>query len=261
MPKAASLAFLACMVVALGSGAAAAPKRGMPDGRVSALGGYALPSEIVASSIAWGRIAGDKGWSNAVRAMAVPDAQILIGSAFERAQALAKSHAAPAALPHRRTHHVWMSCDGSIGVEEGLFEDGAAHGWYVTVWQHQVKKGEYRWVLDQRGLDSAAAPDFDFIEGKVADCVPHARGEAPKPVEPGSDGAIEVKPMPPGTPPPITVKGEASGLADYLSGISRDQTLRWATRLDPDGTRHVTVNMLVDGKRTDVLSRSAPAER
>jgi hypothetical protein len=72
-----------------------------------------------------------------------------------------------------------MSCDGSIAAEEGLFENGAAHGWYLTLWQRQPK-GEYKWVLDQSAPD-AAAPDFDFIEGKVADCVPRPRGQAPSP--------------------------------------------------------------------------------
>lgn len=259
MPKSARLALLACAALAWGSGAMARPKNGPAEGRVSALGGYALPSEIVASSSAWTRIAGEKGWWNAMRTLAAPDGQILVGNLTERAQSYARGRPEPAPLPHRRTHHVWMSCDGSIGVEEGPFDEGATHGWYVTIWQHQAKKGDYRWVLDQTGRENGPAQDFDFIEGKVADCVPRARGEAPPPIVPG--GAIEVKPMPPGTPPPITVKGEASGLADYRSGVSRDHTLSWATRFDADGTRHVSVTLLVDGKPTQVLNRTAPPER
>jgi hypothetical protein len=256
--RAALLASLALILaLALGSAALAQPqgRKGQQEGRVSALGGYALPSEIVASSIAWGRIAGEKGWWNALRSMAAPDAQLVIDGTTVRAQAYAKGRPEPATLPHRRTHHVWMSCDGSIAVEEGLFEDGAAHGWYATVWQHQQKKGDYRWVLDQSGPDTGAAADFDFIEGKVADCVPRARGEAPKPA-PSADGTIEVKPIG-SAPPTIAVKGETNAMADHLIGIARDHTLGWATRFDADGTRHLTVNLLVDGKRTQVLSRTA----
>jgi len=263
------LAMLAGAALAMSAtGAAAQPKpgKGRPEARVSALGGYALPSEIVASSIAWGRIAGDKGWWNAMRTMASPDAQLLTGTAAVRAQAYAKGRAEPATLPHRRTHHVWMSCDGSIGVEEGLYENGPDHGWYVTVWQRQAKKGDYRWVLDQTGQNTGAAPDFDFIEGKVADCVPRARGEAPKPAAPAPDGAIEgaieVRPIAPGvTPPRIAAKGETNAMADHLIGVARDHTLGWATRFDADGTRRLTVNLLVDGKRTEVLSHSTAPQR
>jgi hypothetical protein len=264
MPQARAAALLACVALALSGPAVAGRPKGPPEGaRVSALGGYALPSEIVASSIAWGRLAGEKGWWNALRATAAPDAQMLTGGATQRAQPYAKGRDEPATIPHRRTHHVWMSCDGSIGVEEGLFEDGAAHGWYATVWQRQPKKGEYKWVLDQSGLDTGAPQDFDFIEGKVADCVPHARGEAPRPLPVAEDtGAIEVKPIDPGTRPPrIAVKGETNAMADYLIGIARDHTLNWATRFDADGTRHLSVNLLIDGKRVEVLSRSvAPAQ-
>jgi hypothetical protein len=263
-PTRAALIVCAGLMLMAGSGAMAKPKGPPGSGQVSALGGYALPSEIVASSIEWGHIAADKGWWNAMRTMATPDAQLLTTGTTARAQAYAKGRAEPATLPHRRTHHVWMSCDGSIGAEEGLYEDGPTHGWYVTIWQHQPKKGGYRWVLDQTGVDTGAAQDFDFIEGKVADCVPRARTPAPNAAPPPTaDGAgpIEIKPIIPGsTPANIAIKGENNAMADYLIGIARDHTLGWATRFDADGTRHITVNLLVDGKRTQVLNRSvAPA--
>jgi hypothetical protein len=50
-----------------------------------------------------------------------------------------------------------MSCDGSIGVEQGHLTLGEAHGWYLTIWQRQPK-GEYRWVLEQHGIDGTTAP-------------------------------------------------------------------------------------------------------
>lgn len=263
MPKPARAVLFVCAGLLLATSAWAKDKKGPPGGgSVSALGGYALPSEIVASSIAWGHLVTNKGWWDAMRAAAAPDAQVLAGGTTARAQAYAKGRPEPATLPHRRTHHVWMSCDGSIGVEDGLYEDGPAHGWYVTVWQRQMKKGDYRWVLDQTGADTGTAQDFDFIEGKVADCVAHARGEqAPKPADtaPIADGGgpIEVRPITPGErPATIAIKGETNAMADYLIGIARDHTLGWATRFDADGTRHLTVNLLVDGKRTQVLSRT-----
>jgi hypothetical protein len=157
-----------------------------------------------------------------------------------------------------------MSCDGSIAAEEGLFENGATHGWYLTLWQRQPK-GEYKWVLDQSAPD-AAAPDFDFIEGKVADCVPRPRGQAPSPevtVGPAltpdgsAPGPIEVKPIEPGTRPArIDVKGETNRMPDYLIGLARDRTLSWATKFDADGTRHLTIHLLLDGKRSEVLNRT-----
>ncbi|MDE1918146.1 MAG: hypothetical protein KGJ57_09110 [Sphingomonadales bacterium] len=267
MPHARRAALLASLLlvvagVATGSAAWAQPggRKGGGEGRVSALGGYALPSEIAAASIAWTRLAGDKGWWKAMRETAAPDAQILSDGTTQRVQAFAKGRAEPASLPHRRTHHVWMSCDGSIGVEEGLFEDGAAHGWYTTIWQRQPKKGNYKWVLDQSGIDTGAAADFDFIEGKVADCGARAHGDAPSPPA-GGNGTIEVGPVVPGTiPARIAAKGETDAMPDHLIGLSRDHTLNWATRFDADGTRHLTVNLLMGGKRVEVLNRSvAPA--
>ncbi|WP_068087898.1 hypothetical protein [Novosphingobium rosa] len=237
---------------------------------VSALGGYAQVSEIVASAIAWNRRAADKGWAEGTHTYAAPDGQILIGTATPRAQGFIKSKGAepPASFApaaHRRTHHVWMSCDGSIAAEEGLFENGATHGWYLTLWQRQPKKGDYKWVLDQSAPD-AAAPDFDFIEGKVADCVPRARGQAPAPevtVGPNltpdgsATGPVEVKPIAPGSRPVhVDVKGETNHMPDYLIGLAKDRTLSWATKFDPDGTRHLTIHLLLDGKRTEVLNRT-----
>lgn len=267
MPKPARAALLACaglvLATSLDGDASARDKKGPPGGgSVSALGGYALPSEIVASSIAWSHLVSSKGWWEAMRTAATPDAQLLAGGATARAQAYAKGRAEPATLPHRRTHHVWMSCDGSIGVEDGLYEDGANHGWYVTIWQRQMKKGDYRWVLDQTGADTGAAQDFDFIEGKVADCVAHGRGQQPPAQADATSiadggGPIEVRPIIPGQrPASVAIKGETNAMADYLIGIARDHTLGWATRFDADGTRHLTVNLLVDGKRTQVLSRT-----
>jgi methylenetetrahydrofolate dehydrogenase (NADP+)/methenyltetrahydrofolate cyclohydrolase len=56
-------------------------QKGPPGGgSVSALGGYALPSEIVASSIAWGHLVTNKGWWEAMRIAATPDAQVLTGA-------------------------------------------------------------------------------------------------------------------------------------------------------------------------------------
>jgi hypothetical protein len=245
----------------------ARPKQRGPQ-QVSALGGYAQVSEIVAYAIAWNRRAGDKGWAEGTHTYAAPDGQILIDGTAQRAQGFIKTKGAQppvsfAPAAHRRTHHVWMSCDGSIAAEEGLFESGATHGWYLTLWQRQPKGG-YKWVLDQSAPD-AAAPDFDFIEGKVADCVPRARGQAPAPeVTVGPDltadnstGPVEVKPIEPGTRPTrIDVKGETNRMPDYLIGLARDRTLSWATKFDPDGTRHLTIHLLLDGKRTEVLNRT-----
>lgn len=259
MPQAIRSALLASLMLAavgvagglVGGAAIAQDRNGGGERRVSSLGGYALPSEIAAASIAWGRLAGEKGWWKAMRDTAAPDAQIVSGGTTQRVEAVTKGRPEPTSLPRRRTHHVWMSCDGSIGVEEGLFDDGAAHGWYTTVWQRQPKKGNYKWVLDQSGLDSGPPADFDFIEGKVADCGGHV---------PGAD-SIEIRPITPGVMPTRTAaKGENDATADHLTGLSHDRTLSWATSFDGDGTRHITVRLLVSGKRVEVLNRSvAPA--
>jgi hypothetical protein len=46
------------------------------------------------------------------------------------------------------------------------------------------------------------------------------------------------------------VKGETNRMPDYLIGLARDRTLSWATKFDPDGTRHLTIHLLLDGKRS-----------
>lgn len=254
MPLPRRAALFACAALALVASAAAWGRPKPQPGGVSALGGYALPSEIVAASIGWGHLATAKGWWNAVRAFSTPDAQIVIGNGTQRAQLYAKGRAEPATLPHRRTHHVWMSCDGSIGAEEGLFDDGAAHGWYLTIWQHDAKKGEFKWLLDQTGTQGGG-DDFDFIEGKVGDCVPRPRG-APAPVAlADGTGPIEIKPVSPGNAPSIVVKGETNAMADHLIGIARDHTLSWATRFGDDGVRRTVVSLLMDGKKVEVLKR------
>jgi hypothetical protein len=148
---------------------------------------------------------------------------------------------------------VWSSCDGTLAVSFGRFEqpDGLV-GNYVTVWQLQGNRG-YKWVYDMgapdnpqpsprtgpfipEGEEAIIVPGLSSIEGRIADCP--ARGQSPPEI------------------PAAEVPGAQTG-----GGASADGTLRWAWIHTDAGGRSVQVDWVREGAVQQALLFEAPPSR
>ncbi len=192
------------------------------------------PSDAITADLGFAKAARDKGLFTAMRDTAVSDAEVVwIGlggprpvaplalrqghdaqpapsDTLPQPQRLAdfiKSHEAPATTPPWHVSAAWMSCDASTAVTAGQHGDNR----YLTVWQRQ-KRGDYKWVLLVEGKTtgpSALDAGQDMIPARLTDCPARTKGA--------------------GMTPPTAAKPVAPPLApaDYLSGASKDETLRW----------------------------------
>ena len=100
-----------------------------------------------------------------------------------------------------------MSCDASTAVTAGRHGDNG----YLAVWQRQ-KRGDYKWVLLVEGKTtgpSALDAGQDMIPARLTDCPARMKGAGLTPLTAARPVAA---PLAPG---------------DYLSGASKDETLRW----------------------------------
>lgn len=190
---------------------------------------FALPSDIIAREIGFARAVRDKGQWQAFRDHAAPDAQMFDGDKVVRVQDFARRQPNPVTPLQWQVHNVWMSCDGATAISYGGWQQGAAHGWFSTVWQRQ-KKGHYLFVLDQGGVTEKPMAEPEWAEAKVAECAP--RGQK----------ALEFTPL---------------AVGEYLSGESSDHSLEWKTSARPDGTRDYVVEVKIGGKMTEVLRRAS----
>jgi len=229
---------LATAVLALlGAPALARDRRDNRDGN-----GNANPSAVIAAEVAFAQLAQAKGQWTAFRATAAKDAVMFVPQ-MAYAQNFLAGKADPAAAVKWQPHQVWSSCDGSLAVTRGAWQqsDGST-GYFTTVWQRQ-KNLKYKWVLDQaEGLPMPLdAPEM--IAAKVADCPAGYRPErAPKPKD---------------------FKGSLPALDPaHRSGASLDGTLGWDVTVAPDGARHFVVSMTSEGKQVTVqdLQVEAPAK-
>ena len=119
----------------------------------SRLGGYANPSEVAATDIAFSRAARDDGQWTAFRRFAA-DGAVIHGrnGPIDADPWLAAQDDPPAPVQWTPTA-VWSSCDGSVAVTQGKFaEPEGQWGYYVTVWERQ-RDGRYRWVYDMGAPD------------------------------------------------------------------------------------------------------------
>lgn len=195
---------MAGLLSACGSGMGGG-RGGRPDGGPPGQGGpraYADPSAIVATDLAFARMAKEKGQWSAFTEYAAENAVLFEPQPVD-ANGWLKNRTAPAAAMEWQPYSIWMSCDGSLAISQGAWRgsDGT-HGWYTTAWERQ-EKGGYRWTMNQRGKSSAPMPPPEMLDAHVASCKP--RGKiAPPPPEP------------------------ATGLT--RTGISRDRTLEWDMR-------------------------------
>ena len=197
------------------------------------LGGAAVPSEVIASELAFARLAREKGQWTAFRETATDDA-LWPSPGWVNVKADLKGAPDPAQAIVWEPDRVSVSCDGSFALSTGpaTYPDGRKAR-FATIWQRQ-DDGRYKWVLDQGFELEEGYAKPEMIAAAVAEC-----GER----------------RPAGRPAKAR-----RGLA-WQSGQSDDGTLSWTTELRADCSRTFTVRVPKSGIPTEVFRVSAPAPR
>ncbi|MGK2911639.1 MAG: hypothetical protein ACSLE1_17825 [Sphingobium sp.] len=187
----------------------------------------ANPSAVVAAEIAFNRLAQDKGQWTAFRETAAKDAVMFVPD-MVNAQVWLKGRKDPLASVKWKPEKVLMSCDGSVGVSTGSWQqpDGSI-GFFTTIWRRD-NKGRWRWVLDHGDTLKTARPAADFITTRLATCPRDRRPEPP--------AVAGIAPIP--TP----------GI-----GASDDDSLKWRTEVRADKSRRVTISLLSNGAYENAL--------
>lgn len=209
--------------------------------------GEAQPSTIVATEVAYGQAAKEKGFFTASAQYAAPGARMHTAQGPKVFASIAgglDNKDGPAGWGPRT---VAMSCDGQMAVSAGRFldKDGKI-GTYVTTWERQSDRN-YKWTYDAGGLDNPQPPKradvddseslitvtaIDAILGLVASC---PRADAPVP-----------------PPPAVSLSNDHPGEAQ----LSKDGTLRWRWEHRPDGTKYVLVEYWYEGEWTTAIEES-----
>lgn len=223
----------AVLVLMLALAACAGPQRPRTPDQVinralKGAPGQAQPSKVVAAELGFARLAQEKGQWTAFAEYAADDAVMFVPEPVN-AKAWLKGRANPSQAVSWQPHKVWMSCDGSLALSKGAWQQpGGSQGYFTTVWQRQ-KDGEFRWIMDQGDGLEQPLTEPDFIQTEVAKCVGDP-GEATNPRD--SDG-------------------------DTRGGTSADGTLVWNVLVRPDNSRHVTVSLWDGGAWQVVLDLDA----
>jgi len=174
--------------------------------------GRANPSAVIAAELAFARLARDKGQWTAFRETAADDAVMFVPQRVNAREWLRK-RADPAESVRWQPHAVWMSCDGSLAVTRGAWQQAdGRQGYFTTVWRPR-KKGGYEWVMDQGDGLAEPLPAPEMISASVAAC------ERVPPVE------------------RVAAIGQQHGSA------STDRSLQWAVSVDARCGRIVTVRI------------------
>lgn len=202
----------------------------------------ANPSAIVQAELAFARLAQEEGQWTAFRETAADDA-IMFTPELVNAQQWLKGKADPAQAVTWQPHHIYMSCDGSMAVSTGAWQNAKGEtGHFTTIWQQQDfgqrrpdKKIDWKWVFDDgQPLDTPLA-EPDYVETDVASCAAKSSAGFP--------------------PAGLTDKGKA--------GASADRSLIWNAAFTADGSRLVFVELAQgDGsfKRVHEYKVTAPTK-
>lgn len=184
----------------------------------------ANPSEVVKAELSFARLAREKGQWTAFRETAADDAVMFVPN-LTNAQTWLKNKADPAEAVDWQPHKITMSCDGTMAVSTGAWQDAkGGTGRFITIWQKQNaevrrrlgKETDWKWVFDHGLSVDTPLPEPDFVETKVASC----EGEP--------------------------AKGAAAG---YL-GASNDGTFRWTANDGSQNVRNLSI-MLWNGTGFD----------
>lgn len=202
----------------------------------------ANPSAVVQAELAFARLAQEKGQWTAFRETATDDA-IMFTPDLVNAQQWLKGKTDPVQAVTWQPHHIYMSCDGSMAVSTGAWQNAEGEaGHFTTIWQQQDfsqrrqnRKIEWKWVFDDgQPLDKPLA-EPDYVETEVASC----KAKTPT-----------------GFPPTgLTDKGK--------TGASADRSLIWNAAFADDGSRIVFVDLAQDDgsfKRVHEYKIPVPAQ-
>ena len=208
--RAASLALVLALAACASGGGGPAGARSGSDG--PGFRRTADPGVVVATELAFARMAKDKGQWTAFAEYAAKDAVMFVPEPVKAHEWL-KGRANPAASVEWEPYQVWSSCDGSLAVTKGPWKraDGSV-GYFTTVWDRQ-EDGTYKRVLDQGDTLEAPLEEPEMVEAEVADCA-----------------ALTL-------PPPMIIGSKGTS----LSGVSLDGTLRWMVIVGEDGSRSIYV--------------------
>ena len=192
----------------------------------------ANPSAVVATELAFARMAQEQGQWAAFRRFAADDA-LMFTPQPTQAKAWLKGRAEPPVAVKWQPYSVWMSCDGSLAVTKGAWQRPNGVGYFTTVWQRQ-RNGSYKWVLDQGDALKEPLPAPEMIAATVADCTSVIEEVADMDDDPNGTGAF--------------------------NGKSDDGSLEWSIDLERDGSRLLTVDLRKDGHKAEVLRSEVAAE-
>ena len=228
--------FAACLAVAalLAPSAQAEDRRERFEGDRAGRRGYANPSAVIAAEIGFNRLAQEKGQWTAFLATADPAAEMFVPQRVSARTWLKRRPDPPRAITWA-PHAVWSSCDGSTAVTQGAWRSprGKA-GVFVTVWQRQPKKRDYRWVLAMSSELEKLPETPEAIAALVADCTGAALAASPSlPLQAGDDAR---------------------------TAVSRDGSLRWTSAVSADGSRRFRLTMRRDGEPKEVIELTAAGE-
>lgn len=190
----------------------------------------ANPGAVIATELAFARLAQDKGQWTAFRATAADDA-VMFTPQMVLAQQWLKGRADPPVAVKWQPHQVWTSCDGTVAVTHGAWQRPSGVGYFTTIWRRD-RDGAYKWVLDHGDALQEPLPAPEMVAAKVADCVRGPRGK-------------------PATPAPFDPARR--------SGRSDDGTLVWDVSAEPDGAHNLSVEMRIDGAMTPVTIEEVAA--
>ena len=254
---AARIVTIALLAGAVGAGAQLELNPRFGPGSVGLMGS-ANPSAIVASEIAFAKLAREKGQWTAFRDTADKDGIMFLPQAAN-AQRFLKGRKDPPQTIAWQPGRVFIACDGSYGISTGPWKrpDGST-GTFITLWRQQ-SDGRYKWALDFGSNKAFGADAEDGIEARIADCparrapgvTPSVGGETPAQAELrewGEGAGSRKRPKPPKyevvrIPDPAPADG---------TGQSRDGSLHWAWT-SGEKARSLTVKMRYQGEEKTVI--------
>ena len=236
---------LAVVLAALALSACAAGP-GPRDRYARMLTPTANPSKVVAAELGLARAAREDGQWTAFRELARDEAVMFVPEPVAARDWLA-NRADPSEAVRWQPHHVWSSCDGSLAVTRGAWQEAdGTTGYYTTVWQRRGRPGDeekHRWLLSQHDTLAEPLAEPDIIRTQVADCTPGDLPAAFEAAQADRDANAEAAGL---------------GLADGY-GESRDRTLVYRYRVAPDRSRVVSVFLRRGDSMEEVLRSEVAA--
>ncbi|QFT76658.1 hypothetical protein [Erythrobacter sp. THAF29] len=236
---------LALTLSACAGGQRPGPPPQVIDRALKTAPGAAQPSTVVATEIAFARVAKEKGQWTAFREFAAPGAMLHGRNGAFTAEAFLAQQSDPEKAVQWAPRTIVMSCDGALAVSLGRYQDPEGLvGNFVTVWERQSDNA-YKWVYDVGGPDTPQPPPrkeiedgdivvtaIDAVQGLVATC-PRA-GEAIPP--PPADSSV--------------------GVRAQDAKTSRDGTLRWRFEHRGEGEKFIAAEYFYNGQWVTAIEES-----